>query len=264
MSKVFADDIKEKEEEMQKLKEDLQSKETNQADKDKGIDTADVNRDRCIFNIAFRADVDALPMDETIALSYASSNPGVSHKCGHDGHAAALCGLALELDQQRTDKTVYLIFQPGEETGQGAVLCRDLVKEKYIDEIYAFHNLSGYPEKTVVYHPQVTQPASEGLHIKLTGKTSHAAEPEHGNNPSCVIASIVLYAQSAAQQFSEGLFMCTITGIKVGNGDFGISPGEGDLFMTLRAEHENDMKTLEEKILGFAGERAQEAHLEMS
>ena len=224
------------------------------------------------IKIAFRADTDALPIDETIELPYASETPGVSHKCGHDGHAAALCGLALELDQAAkkqdrkiADKSIYLIFQPGEETGEGAVLCKNLIKEKHIDEIYAFHNLSGFPEGALVYHPEVTQPASEGLRIIFTGKTSHAAEPEHGSNPSAAISSTVLYAQAAAQQIStDSLTMCTITGIKVGNGDFGISPGEGEICMTLRAENEDDMKALEQQILDFASEAAGKDHLEIS
>ena len=69
--------------------------------------------------IAFRADMDALPIPEDDALSYHSRNAGVSHKCGHDGHCAALCGLALELDKTETAPDIYLIFQPGEEIGRG-------------------------------------------------------------------------------------------------------------------------------------------------
>ena len=56
--------------------------------------------------IAFRADMDALPIPETIDLPYASVNEGISHKCGHDGHCAALCGLALELGGMKTDRDV--------------------------------------------------------------------------------------------------------------------------------------------------------------
>lgn len=62
--------------------------------------------------IAFRADFDALPiLEDAESLPYASENPGVSHKCGHDGHASALAGLALELDANGADRDVYLIFQ---------------------------------------------------------------------------------------------------------------------------------------------------------
>ena len=122
--------------------------------------------------------MDALPIPETIDLPYGSQNEGVSHKCGHDGHCAALCGLALALDQMETTRDVYLIFQPGEEIGAGALVCRDLITEKGISEIYAFHNLGGYPEGSLVYREGLTQPASEGLRICLTGKTSHASAPE--------------------------------------------------------------------------------------
>ena len=59
-------------------------------------------------SIAFRADMDALPMDEGPKLPYHSLNPGVSHKCGHDGHCAALCAFALELDQITPKRNVYL------------------------------------------------------------------------------------------------------------------------------------------------------------
>ncbi len=96
--------------------------------------------------IAFRADMDALPIPETIRLSYASEHCGISHKCGHDGHCAALCGLALELSGRDLDRDIYLIFQPGEEIGTGAQRCVELIREKGITEIYAFHNLGGYPE----------------------------------------------------------------------------------------------------------------------
>ena len=72
--------------------------------------------------IAFRADMDALPIDEQkTGFACKSENPGVSHKCGHDGHCAALAGLALELDKTEVSKTVYLIFQCAEEIGAGAV-----------------------------------------------------------------------------------------------------------------------------------------------
>ena len=84
--------------------------------------------------IAFRADMDALPIQEADSLPYHSLHEGISHKCGHDGHSAALCGLALELDQMETDRTVFLIFQPGEETGQGARVCKKLIREKNISD----------------------------------------------------------------------------------------------------------------------------------
>ncbi|MBQ9028218.1 MAG: M20/M25/M40 family metallo-hydrolase [Lachnospiraceae bacterium] len=247
--------------------------------------------------IAFRADMDALPIAEDRTLRYHSRNAGVSHKCGHDGHCAALCGLALELDKKETESDIYLIFQPGEETGRGALLCRELIREEGITQIFAFHNLGGYSEGSVVYRPGLTQPASEGLRICFTGKASHASAPEEGVNPSGVIARVILRAEELLDELSsdrsgdryndragdqlddqsedrpgdqsddrpsdrpDGMLLCTITGVSVGTGDFGISPGEGELSMTLRAEKEDRMKYLERQIIGFAEEEAKKVGL---
>ena len=211
--------------------------------------------------IAFRADMDALPIEEGLSLSYASCRKGVSHKCGHDGHCAALCGLALELDRMKTGKTVYLIFQPGEETGEGAVICKDIIREQEIQEIYAFHNLPGYPEGTVVYRKGLTQPASEGLRITMTGKASHASAPEAGCNPARALASLVLFASELAGRPSDEMRLCTVTGIRLGNGDFGISPGEGEICFTLRAEREAEMVRLEKEIVAYAARLADEQGL---
>ncbi len=237
--------------------------------------------------IAFRADMDALPIPETIGLPYGSKNPGISHKCGHDGHCAALCGFALELSGMETARDVYLIFQPGEEIGLGALRCRDLIQEKGISEVYAFHNLGGYPEGALVYRRGLTQPASEGLKIRLTGKASHASAPEKGNNPAGVLAGIVQFAMGIAaedktlkQSFSlngsacpvssgesdaarkeNPMRLCTVTGIRLGEGDFGISPGEGEICMTLRAEVESEMKAMEEAVLTYSESAASDAGL---
>ena len=219
--------------------------------------------------VAFRADMDALPIDEGIDLPYASQVDGVSHKCGHDGHMAALCGLALELNETETKKTVYLIFQPAEETGAGGEKCAALIAEEGISEVYAFHNLSGYPEGQIVYRRGLTQPASEGLEIVLTGRQSHASAPEEGVNPAAALARIALFSQisggtSDTDKGVERLLLCTVTGLKAGSGDYGISAGEGSIRLTLRAEEEEEMAALEEAILSYAAEQAGEAGLEMT
>jgi amidohydrolase len=216
--------------------------------------------------IAFRADMDALPIPETIRLSYASEHCGISHKCGHDGHCAALCGLALELSGRDLDRDIYLIFQPGEEIGTGAQRCVELIREKGITEIYAFHNLGGYPEGSLVYRKGLTQPASEGLRIRLVGKSSHASAPEKGNNPAGTIAKVVQYARNLIDptEKSRPMRLCTITGIRLGDGDFGISPGEGEICMTLRAEVEAEMEEMEKAVLAYASRTAKEAGQEMT
>ena len=214
--------------------------------------------------IAFRADMDALPIDERNDLPYQSVNPGVSHKCGHDGHCAALCAFALELDKVRPERSIYLIFQPGEETGEGAKRCVSLLSEKNITEIYAFHNLSGYEEGTVIYRKGLTQPASEGLRLNLIGKASHAAEPENGRNPTGLIARIVLYSQDLCESVTDRLLLSTVVGMHAGNDDFGVAAHEGNISLTLRAENEADMKRLEKCLITFAEEEAREMKISVN
>ena len=207
--------------------------------------------------VAFRAELDALPMDESVSLPYGSVREGISHKCGHDGHMAALCGLALALDRRKTDRTVYLIFQPAEEIGRGGERCAELIPEKGIAEVYAFHNLSGYPENSLVYRRQLTQPASEGVKILLRGKPSHASAPEEGRSPAAALAELALYARGLPEEEPhEGLALCTVVGLQCGREDFGIAPGEGSVCVTLRAEQEPFLMEMEKKLLRKAEELA--------
>lgn len=201
--------------------------------------------------IAFRADMDALPMAETISLPHASLNPGISHKCGHDGHSAALCGLALELSRLDVRRSVYLLFQHAEETGQGARECSGFLRERSISEIYAFHNWSGWPEKSIVVKKGVCQFASAGITLKFEGKSSHASEPEKGRNPAFVIAKLI----AAIEEMNDDV-LCTIVNIKVGGKNFGISPGDGEISLTIRAEREQEMRKFYNSVINKADELA--------
>lgn len=202
--------------------------------------------------IAFRADMDALPMNETIELPYASVNPGVSHKCGHDGHCAALCGLSLELSDMNLNRSVYLIFQHAEETGQGASECSSMLRERNISEIYAFHNWSGYPEKSIVIRSGLCQCASQGLTIKFKGRASHASEPEKGINPSFAVGRFIMGIRELYEKYEGRKVLCTVVNVRVGSKNFGISPGDGEVSLTLRAERENDMKSFDDDIRALA------------
>jgi len=95
-------------------------------------------------SIALRADMDALPMPDEGGTAYGSTVPGVAHACGHDGHTAALLGVARHLaDNPPPRGRVVLIFQPAEETGQGAraMIADGLLERFAFDEVYAFHNM---------------------------------------------------------------------------------------------------------------------------
>ena len=195
--------------------------------------------------IAFRADMDALPIPETCSLPYASEDPSVSHRCGHDGHCAALCGLALSLTGQPLSRDVYLIFQHAEETGVGARVCAELIAEKGIREIYAFHNLNGYPPGRVVLRRGQTQPASVGRTVSFTGAPAHASAPEQGKSPARAAAELCLYIDELLQRPHKGMLLATVVHLSVGKKDFGVAPAAGEISVTERAEYEEEMEALD-------------------
>lgn len=211
--------------------------------------------------VAFRADFDALPIDETLALPYASRCPGISHKCGHDGHAAVLAGFAVEISRVDVPRDVCLIFQHAEEIGAGAAECAPLIDELHIGEIYAFHNLNGYPEGTVVYRRSLTQPASMGLTIRFAGRASHASAPEEGANPSFAIADLIGYVREMSAAPHDGMALATIVNIEAGRKDFGVSAGSGEISITLRAEQEGEMNRMEKDLREEAEKLAARDHL---
>ncbi|MFK2827060.1 amidohydrolase [Bacillus sp. B190/17] len=216
-------------------------------------------------NIAFRADFDALPMDEVIDLPWASQFPGKAHKCGHDGHSATLAGFALEIDQNGADKNVFFLFQPAEETGDGAIQCVDFIEEHNIDEIFAYHNMSAIPYKTVGIIDGTAFCASKGMTIHLEGSPAHASQPEDGINPSFAIANIVqAIPEFTSPEVNKGLVLCTIVQIDVGEKAFGLSASKGDLRMTIRALYEEELDRLQENLENFAKSQGEAFGLKVS
>lgn len=215
--------------------------------------------------IAFRADFDALPIPETIELEYASKTLGVSHKCGHDGHSAALAGLALVLEHEDIDRPVYLIFQHAEEIGGGGKTCARLIKEKGISSIYAFHNWSGFPEGSILVRSGTVQCASKGLTINFTGKTAHASQPEDGINPSVAVAKMILSVENILNDNKySGLVLSTPINVTIGEKNFGIAASKAEISFTLRAEYENELDDLEFGIRKIAERLAEEEKLKVS
>lgn len=214
--------------------------------------------------IAFRADMDALPINEALTVPYTSSNPGVSHKCGHDGHSASLCGFGLELEALDRRRSVYLLFQHAEETGAGARECTDFLRERNIAEIYAFHNWSGFPQKSIVVRSGLCQCSSMGLTVKFTGKASHASEPEKGINPAFSVARLIMSAEELCKQNHTGKIWYTVINIDLGGKNFGMSPGDAEVSFTLRAEHERELLAFADEIRAIAGNLAESTKLGVS
>ncbi|WP_291632855.1 M20 family metallopeptidase [Clostridium sp.] len=207
------------------------------------------------MNIAFRADMDAIPLLETTDIKYKSNNTVAAHKCGHDGHCAILAGLALAIEENPIDhKNIFLIFQPSEEVGEGArkIVEDGFLKENKIDEIYSLHNIPGYDIGTILYKRDVFACASKGIIITLKGKPSHAAYPEFGINPSYAAADIINFLKdSTKSSVFKGMVLCTIVNINIGERAFGTAASLGEIMLTVRGENEDDLMELQTHILKF-------------
>ncbi|MDA3839284.1 MAG: M20/M25/M40 family metallo-hydrolase [Candidatus Delongbacteria bacterium] len=117
-------------------------------------------------NMAFRADIDALPIQELNSFEYASKTKNTAHLCGHDGHAAILLGLAEKLSQNKPKEgSIVLIFQSAEETGQGvkALMINKVFLDLQINEIYGIHNIPGFELGKLLLNAGTFSNASTGM-----------------------------------------------------------------------------------------------------
>lgn len=199
-----------------------------------------------------RCELDALPIkDKTEGIAYKSRTEGVGHKCGHDGHMAIMCGVAKALSENTLGAgTIFLLFQPDEETGNGAekILQDPKFTDINPDFCFALHNLPGFPKHEIVVREGVFASASVGLTAELNGSTTHAASPEQGNSPALAVSQLI-NALSAAPQFRipiEEAAKVTVVHSSLGERAFGTSPGEAIIMATLRTHKEEQLEKLKE------------------
>ncbi len=134
--------------------------------------------------VAFRTDIDALPMEELTGATCTSEHKGYMHACGHDIHMGVLLGLAEYITNNPCEEDVMLIFQPAEEGPGGAMpMIEAGVLEKYQpDEIYALHVSPQHPVGTIATKPGVLFVSNSELFVDLYGKSCHGALPHEGND----------------------------------------------------------------------------------
>ena len=196
--------------------------------------------------IAFRTDIDALPITEVNTFDYKSTIEGVGHKCGHDGHATSMLGFARELNEV-LGAPVDLIFQGAEETGEGADLwLKDPAMEGFNpDKVFAHHNLPGFPLHSIILRKNVFSAASVGVTIKLNGKTSHAGHPERGISPSLAVADLITTIEHLPKEENYKDFtLTTVIHALIGEIAFGTTPGYAEVRATLRSFENDDLDTL--------------------
>lgn len=196
-------------------------------------------------SLAFRADMDGIP----------DGCGGARHGCGHDGHCAILCALALMLEGRRLGRNVHLIFQGAEETGEGARrVCGAWPGLGGVSRIYGLHNIPGYPAGALLARPGCFACASEGLIVAVEGRPAHAAYPEQGANPAELLCRLALALPGMISDILNGdgrLLMNTVVGLNLGGENFGLSAASGRLCLTLRGHRAADIDALAGAIEDF-------------
>ena len=234
-------------------------------------------------NILFRADIDGLNIpleclktnDKSLKEEFKSLSSKAlvqkpySHRCGHDGHATILCGLAMRYGKKRPEKgNVILLFQPAEETGEGAlaVINDPLFKEIKIDMAFALHNLPGYAKHQIILKKGCFASASLGLKLIFDGATSHASQPEKGNNPQRVITTLLDAFQKKYENLKRDKFhtTLTVTHVAIGEKTFGVTPGYAEIWLTLRSQDDSALKQLTDSTIALSEYVAKEFKLKFS
>ena len=171
--------------------------------------------------LALRADIDALPIVEQTGLDYASKNEGVMHACGHDFHTASLLGAAQVLKAQEAtlQGKVRFIFQPAEESNQGA---RALISEgvlEGVDAIIGFHNKPELPVGTIGVKEGPLMAAVGQFKAEITGVGTHAAAPHNGNDPIVTACQVIANAQAIVARHTSPLepVVLSVSHIEAGN-----------------------------------------------
>ena len=196
----------------------------------------DGNTGNCL---ALRADMDALPVQETSQLPWASERPGIMHACGHDGHMAILLGVARWLSRQGkpTAKPVKLVFQPAEEKGGGAasLIAHGVLENPKVDAIFALHGWPELPLGAVSAPSGPVMAAVDNFTILLKGRGGHGAMPHLTRDPIVAAANLITAAQILVSRRCSPLASAVLTFGNISAGEtFNVIPETCVLRGTLR------------------------------
>src|SRR5215472_17029029 len=175
---------------------------------------ATISRGASNRSVGLRADMDALPIMETTGAAHASTNPGVMHACGHDGHTTSLLGAAALLRQDTSwSGTVHLVFQPAEEGGGGAksTIADGLFQRFPIERIFGYHNWPGLEAGAVAVHDAAVMASGGRIEFRVIGRAGHAALPHLTRDPMVASAHLLVALQTIASRNVDPLDAVVIT-----------------------------------------------------
>ncbi|MCG7576486.1 MULTISPECIES: amidohydrolase [unclassified Halomonas] len=199
--------------------------------------------------IAFRADMDALPIKEANGFAHRSQREGLMHACGHDGHTATLLLAAEAIIAKRDQLCGYikLLFQPGEEGGNGAdeMVKAGVLKNPQVDAIFGYHNRPGFAEGQLFVKPGSAMGGNDTFKITIEGVSGHAAMPHLAVDPIYVGASLVQQLQGLVGRHKSPLEAGVITVAAFHAGDAAnVIPGQAELLVNIRSDRESSRAAL--------------------
>jgi amidohydrolase len=191
------------------------------------------------LSLGLRADMDALPMQDMSGREYASTIDGCAHACGHDGHTAALLGVAEYLSEHRPRSgRVVLIFQPAEERAAGALaMINDGLLDRFpLDEIYAFHNMPALPAGTAAVLPGTALNGACVWDVEVKGVGGHGAAFYDAIDPVQAAARLTVEISSLVGRYfsPNDSVLITVGTFQAGTAP-NIIPGVAKISGTLRA-----------------------------
>ncbi len=211
--------------------------------------------------MGIRADMDALPLQETTGLPYASVHNNIMHACGHDGHTTMLLAAAKYLAEKGEFLgTLNLIFQPAEESLGGARKMMDdgLFNDHPCDAIFGMHNAPGFPQGQLLFRDGPAMSSSDYITITVTGVGGHGAHPHLAKDPIVAAASIIMALQTIVSREvnPSQLAVITIGAMHAGHIN-NVIPQQAVLELSVRALNSEVRQLLENRIKALVNAQAE-------
>lgn len=207
--------------------------------------------------IAFRTDIDALPIAEETGVEFASPLANRMHACGHDGHMATMLGFAQYLTQypEAIEGTIVLIFQPAEEGPGGAQLLIEagVLTEFHIEEIVGLHVFPEFEEGIIACRPHAMMARNGEIKLIVNGQSAHGAQPQQGADAILATAAIIQGIHTILARNISPMEAGVITFGKISGGDaMNIIPQKVEVEGTMRAFNDDVYEEMTTRITQLA------------